>query len=166
MSLTRRGLLSLSRPRAATQAGGYWVHVSRRAMACKFEITLPSELGDQVDQATAALDTVAEIEDQLTIFRASSDLSRINRDAFDEPVVVDPDLFALLTCCQTPPPRDRRRLRHHLDPAVEGLGLLAPAGAAAFAPRRSTRLAVGWGCSTWSSTPPTARCAFSARACR
>jgi thiamine biosynthesis lipoprotein len=70
-------------------------------MACKFEVTLPSELADHVDQAAAALDTVAEIEDQLTIFRASSELSRINRDAFDEPVVVDDELFALLTTCQT-----------------------------------------------------------------
>jgi thiamine biosynthesis lipoprotein len=101
MALTRRGLLSLSRPHTQAQAGGFWVHVSRRAMACKFEVTLPSELGDQVDQATAALDTVAEIEDQLTIFRSSSDLSRINRDAFDGPVVVDGDLFELLATCQT-----------------------------------------------------------------
>jgi thiamine biosynthesis lipoprotein len=69
-------------------------------MACKFEITLPSELGDQIDQASAALDTVAEIEDQLTIFRASSELSRVNRDAGEAPVAVDADLFALLQTCQ------------------------------------------------------------------
>ncbi len=93
--------MSLSRPERKAREGGYWVHVSRRAMACKFEITLPSELADHIDQATAALDTVGEIEDQLTIFRTSSELSRVNRDAHEGPVTVDADLFALLQSCQT-----------------------------------------------------------------
>ncbi len=100
MSLTRRGLLSLSRPQAAATGGGYWLHISRRAMACKFEVTLPSELAEKMDEATAALDTVDEIEDELTIFRSSSALARINRDAADQPVAVGEDLFALLALCQ------------------------------------------------------------------
>jgi FAD:protein FMN transferase len=100
VSLTRRGLLSLSRPRTPAAGAGFWLHVSRRAMACKFEITVPSELAEQLDEATAALDTVDEIEDELTIFRTSSELSRINRDAHEQPVVVNQELFDLLSLCQ------------------------------------------------------------------
>ena len=85
-------------------------------MACKFEITIPSELSEQVDLATAALDTVDIIEDELTIFRPGSELSRVNREAFERPVVVDESLFELLRRCQalhretaapstSPPPR-------------------------------------------------------------
>jgi thiamine biosynthesis lipoprotein len=70
-------------------------------MACTFEITLPSELSDKVDLATAALDTVDLIEDELTIFRPGSEISRINRDAFEQPVVVGESLFALLQLCQS-----------------------------------------------------------------
>jgi FAD:protein FMN transferase len=70
-------------------------------MACKFEITLPSELSEQLDQASAALDTVDEIEDALTIFRSSSEIARINRDAFEQPVTVEQDLFDLLWQCRS-----------------------------------------------------------------
>ncbi len=81
--------------------GGFWLHVSRRAMACTFEITLPSELSEQIEQATAALDTVDAIEDELTIFRTTSEIARINRNAFDQPVTVDQTLFDLLALCQS-----------------------------------------------------------------
>jgi thiamine biosynthesis lipoprotein len=101
MPVTRRGLLSLSRPHSPAPGGGFWLHVARRAMACKFEITLPSELSEQLDAATAALDTVDEIEDALTIFRSSSEIARINRDAFERPVTVDQPLFDLLWLCRT-----------------------------------------------------------------
>jgi FAD:protein FMN transferase len=70
-------------------------------MACKFEITLPSELSERLDEASAALDTIEEIEDALTIFRSSSEIARINRDAFERPVTTDADLFDLLCECRT-----------------------------------------------------------------
>jgi FAD:protein FMN transferase len=99
MELSRRALLSLSRSAPATMPGGYWLHLAREAMACKFEITLPSELEQHLDAAHAALDAVDGLEAQLTIFRETSELSRINRLAAVEPVPAEPELLALLERC-------------------------------------------------------------------
>jgi thiamine biosynthesis lipoprotein len=102
MELTRRALLSLAPPRSEQTATteGYWVHLGRSAMACRFEITLPSELDHHLDAAHAALDAVDRLEDQLSIFRDSSELSFINREASCRPVPVEERLFALLLQCQ------------------------------------------------------------------
>jgi thiamine biosynthesis lipoprotein len=103
MELTRRALLSLpkSRPTPATQATnvGFWLHLAREAMACKFEVTLPSELEQHLDAAHAALDSIDRLEAQLSIFRESSELSHINRLAQVEPVPAEPQLLALLERC-------------------------------------------------------------------
>jgi thiamine biosynthesis lipoprotein len=100
MELSRRGLLSLSRSRATSAPSpGFWLHLYREAMACRFEITLPSELEQHLDVAHAALDTVDALEAQLTIFRDTSELSQINRAAAVEPVPVEPQLLALLERC-------------------------------------------------------------------
>ncbi len=79
---------------------GYWVHLHRAAMACRFEITLPGELAQHLDAAKDALDEIDLLEEQLTIFRDSSELSAINRDAAQGPVVVEPRLHALLRLCR------------------------------------------------------------------
>lgn len=97
--LTRRALLMFSPIRPAPHAG-YWQHVSRAAMACRFEVTLPFE--DQVGLSVArqTLDEVDRLEEQLTIFRESSEVSFINRRAADSPVRVEESLFSLLLLCQ------------------------------------------------------------------
>jgi thiamine biosynthesis lipoprotein len=102
MTFSRRALLSLprARPPAPKGDGGFWLHLARSAMACRFEITLPSELGHHLDVAKDALDTVDALEAQLTIFRETSELSRVNREAADQPVVVEEHLFQLLLECQ------------------------------------------------------------------
>ena len=100
MELTRRALLSLQRPLPAARSPGFWLHLHREAMACRFEITLPSELVGCTDAAQAALDTVDRLEDQLSIFRAASDLSRINAEASERPVRVEPRLYDLLARCR------------------------------------------------------------------
>jgi FAD:protein FMN transferase len=101
MDLTRRTLLSLrrSQPAAATPEG-YWLHLGRPAMACRFEVTLPSELQRHLDAAQAALDAVDRLEEQLSIFRESSELSFINREAAGRAVPVEGRLLALLAQCQ------------------------------------------------------------------
>ena len=43
---------------ANSAAAGHWLHLSRTAMACRFELTLPSELAHHLDAAQAALDTI------------------------------------------------------------------------------------------------------------
>jgi thiamine biosynthesis lipoprotein len=94
----RRALFGRLLPQA--RETGHWVKVHRTAMACRFEVTLPSEDARHVDAARAALDEVDSIEDALTWFRDSSEVSRVNRAAATEPVAVGPSLFALLSLCR------------------------------------------------------------------
>jgi len=100
MQLSRRSLLRFPRPPAPATSEGFWLHLSRAAMACKFEITLPSELQDRLDAANAALGALEPLEQQLSIFRESSELSIVNREAPAGPVAVEEHLFHLLVQCQ------------------------------------------------------------------
>jgi thiamine biosynthesis lipoprotein len=79
---------------------GHWVKVHRTAMACRFEVTLPSEDARHVEAARAALDEVDAIEDALTWFRDTSEVSRVNRGAASTSVAIGPSLFALLSLCR------------------------------------------------------------------
>ena len=97
--LSRRELLSLEAVREAS-ASSHWVRVFRRAMACRFEVTLPSEDARHVAAARDALDLVDLIEDRLTWFRATSELSQVNREAACRPVPVSPELLELLGLCR------------------------------------------------------------------
>ena len=66
-------------------------------MACQFEIFLNAgQYDDDGQTALAALDLVDELEQQLSIYRESSELSTINRTAAEQAVVVEPRLFGLL----------------------------------------------------------------------
>jgi FAD:protein FMN transferase len=95
--LTRRHLFRV--PRGEGE-GGHWIRVHRRAMACRFEITLSDEDARHVPAARAALDEVGRIEGALTVFRESSEVSGVNRDAGAGPVAVSPMLFGLLSLCR------------------------------------------------------------------
>ncbi len=77
--------------------GAHLVRISRRAMACEFEVFLAAGQYEQgTEAALEALDLVESLEDQMSVFRPGSELSRINRNAADGPVEVKPRLFALL----------------------------------------------------------------------
>src|SRR6266478_3512254 len=95
----RRDFLNIYQSRRITPSG-YWLHVNRAAMACRFEVTLP--LSDQAGVliATDALNEVDRLEAQLTFFRETSDVSQINRQAANEPVQVEASLFDLLLLCR------------------------------------------------------------------
>jgi thiamine biosynthesis lipoprotein len=97
--LKRRAFLSLSPIRPAPPSG-YWQHISRPAMACRFEVTLPLEDQAGVLAAQQALDEVDNLEARLTIFRESSEVSFINREAATGPVRVEQSLFSLLLLCR------------------------------------------------------------------
>lgn len=97
--LKRRAFLTFSPTRPAPRSG-YWQRVSRPAMACRFEVTLPLEDQAGVSAARQALDEVDRLEDQLTIFRESSEVSLINREAAAGPVCVERSLFSLLLLCR------------------------------------------------------------------
>lgn len=95
----RREILKLT-PRHPAAPAAYWLHVSRAAMACKFEVTLPHTAQAGVRVASAALDEVARLEQQLTVFRADSEVSFLNQHAAREAVAVEAALFELLRLCQ------------------------------------------------------------------
>ena len=69
-------------------------------MATRFEVTLPPSGEKGVADATEALDEIDRIEEQLTAFRETSELSFINRHAADQPVSVEAAFFDLLRLCK------------------------------------------------------------------
>jgi FAD:protein FMN transferase len=82
---------------AGPEAAAYLTTISRPAMACDFAVLLNAgQYPCGVESALAALDLVEELEAQLSVFRDSSEVSRLNRAAFAEAVEVESQLFALL----------------------------------------------------------------------
>jgi thiamine biosynthesis lipoprotein len=76
------------------------VRVSRRAMATTFEVAIPFGCHpDPVAAASDALDLIDSLEDQLSVYRADSEVSRLNARAAVAPVAVEPGLFDLLGRC-------------------------------------------------------------------
>jgi len=74
-----------------------WIaSLRRRAMACEFEVQLAAGRHDgSTERVLEALDLVESLEAQMTIYRAESDVLRINREAANGPVPVESRLFAL-----------------------------------------------------------------------
>jgi FAD:protein FMN transferase len=68
----------------------------RKAMAATFELFLSIAVPDAMSLAEAALDEVARLEEQLTVFHDHSEVSRLNRNAAHGAVVVEDRLFRLL----------------------------------------------------------------------
>ncbi len=66
-------------------------------MACEFEVLLNAgQYSDGAQMAVAALDLVEQLEDQMTVFRPQSEISRLNGTACEQDVEVEPRLFELL----------------------------------------------------------------------
>src|SRR6185369_13940274 len=99
MAYTRRNFLNLI-ARSEPRADECWLHVSRTAMACRFEVTLPRSEESGVIAATEALDEVDRLEAQLTVFRDTSEVSNVNATASNRPVEVSQSLFDLLKLCK------------------------------------------------------------------
>jgi thiamine biosynthesis lipoprotein len=97
--LNRRSFLKFA-PAGQVAPEGYWLHVSRPAMACRFEATLPLSERHGVRAASRGLDEADKLERQLSIFKESSEVSFVNRNAASGPVRITPSLFALLRLCR------------------------------------------------------------------
>lgn len=85
----------------ATPPGEFvFVRVSRRAMATTFEVAIPvGAHPEPIAAATAALDLIDELEDQMTVYREHSEVSRLNSAASESAVEVEEQLFELFTRC-------------------------------------------------------------------
>lgn len=83
--------------RAAPESGTT-VRIGTRAMACDFSVLLNSGPESSIEtwHASDALDLVHRLEDQMTVYRESSELLEINRLAAEAPVPVEERLFELL----------------------------------------------------------------------
>ncbi len=103
-AISRRAMLSLDLPHAAEHPpetdAGYWLRVHRRAMACRFEVTLSGEDSAFLEAARDALAEVERVEARLSVFRETSDLVDLNRRAGREAVPVDAEMMSLLRACQ------------------------------------------------------------------
>lgn len=75
---------------------GALVQVSRQAMATEFVVMMPERSGTDLDAAVSALEELDEIEARLTVYRESSEISRLNREAAGQPVPLSGDTFELL----------------------------------------------------------------------
>jgi thiamine biosynthesis lipoprotein len=69
---------------------------SRRAMATTFEVMLPFGTPGALAAAEAALDEIDRLEAQLTVYRDTSEVSRLNRAAPHAAIPVEAGLFDLL----------------------------------------------------------------------
>ncbi|MGV3483557.1 MAG: FAD:protein FMN transferase, partial [Planctomycetaceae bacterium] len=65
-------------------------------MATEFVVMLPGRFGKHSELALQALEQVETIEDRLSLYRAESDISRLNRAAGLGPVKVSADCLAVL----------------------------------------------------------------------
>jgi thiamine biosynthesis lipoprotein len=72
------------------------VRFSRRVMATTFEVMLPFGTPDAVPAAEGALDEIDRLEAQLTVYRDTSEVSRLNRAAFHAAIPVEEGLYGLL----------------------------------------------------------------------
>lgn len=90
----------LTRPPRPAPRDYALLRFARPAMATTFEICIPFGTPDAATAADAAFDLIDRLEDQLTVYRKHSEISRLNRLAAVSPVVVEPRLFALLQLAQ------------------------------------------------------------------
>ncbi|MFT3883452.1 MAG: FAD:protein FMN transferase [Gemmatales bacterium] len=90
--------LGLTAPRSQTEVDAdiTLVRYSRPAMGTVFEIVLPFGHGVPTSIIHEALDLIDELEEQLTIYRSTSEVSDLNSRASTETVTVTPALFELL----------------------------------------------------------------------
>jgi thiamine biosynthesis lipoprotein len=79
----------------------YLLEFARDAMAVEFQVLLNAGDADQPPEAAiTALDLLAPLEAQLTVYRDTSEVSRLNREAASGAVAVERRLYQLLQTAQ------------------------------------------------------------------
>ncbi len=87
-------------PTAALSSAPVLLHFARKAMATTFEIILPFDAPCAAELAQSALDEIDRLEAQLTAYRDSSEICKLNAQAARHPVRVEAHLFELLTLAE------------------------------------------------------------------
>ena len=91
-------LQELGEPAApAPVTSNVYLRLRHRAMATDWELVFPFGTRGALELADGVFGRVDELEDQLSVYREHSEVSRLNRNAFREAVRVDPGLFELLS---------------------------------------------------------------------
>lgn len=76
----------------------YLLQLGRQAMACQFELFFNAgQYADAAEHALEALDLIDRLEEQMTVYRDTSEISRVNRFAASRPIEIEPRLFRLLS---------------------------------------------------------------------
>lgn len=75
---------------------GPTVRLGKTAMACDFQVILNPGPAARLAAASIALDLIDTLEDQLSVYRSETELSRLNRLGADGFVELEPRLFELL----------------------------------------------------------------------
>lgn len=88
--------LSEATEELAAPAGGSTIRLSTRAMATEFAVVMNPGPSQQVMLASDALDLLHELEQLMTVYRSTSEMSRVNSVAAAGPVAVDSRLFEIL----------------------------------------------------------------------
>lgn len=76
------------------------LRLTQRAMACDFSVIMNAGEHEAIWSASGALDLVTELEEQLSVYRADSEVTHLNATAHASPQPVEPRLFALLQLAQ------------------------------------------------------------------
>jgi thiamine biosynthesis lipoprotein len=97
---SRRALLSIAWGADEDTASAHYIRVHHRAMACRFEVTLPGEHAANIAAARDGLEEADRLEELLSVFRESSAISQINRGAGSHAVEVSDEVFDLLARCR------------------------------------------------------------------
>jgi thiamine biosynthesis lipoprotein len=105
---SRRDFLASSIARPATEAADQGlaepgailpaetVRLSQVAMRADFEVLLPCGAASRLEPAWKALELLDPLEEQMSVYRPQSELSRLNARAANEKVAVAPRLYGLL----------------------------------------------------------------------
>src|SRR6185369_5324834 len=95
------GLFDTIKPETASKEEAALIRFARRAMATKFEVILPFGTPRADAAAEAAFDEIDRLEAQLTVYRETSELSRLNQLAQYTALRVEDGLFELLCEAKT-----------------------------------------------------------------
>jgi thiamine biosynthesis lipoprotein len=82
--------------RSESKGTEFLVRAHRRIMACRVEVVLPGEFSEQLEIASRALDEADRLEEVMTIFRETSEVTRVNQRAHEGPVTIGDELTAVL----------------------------------------------------------------------